>query len=172
MEANRVTKIVQWNANGIRQRKEFIQYLYDNEIEIACIQETQLKSQNKYDIKGYNIIRKDRCSEKKGGGVATLIRESIPFTEKSTPSDLEAIHITVEHGNNAINIINLYNPPGTSTPIEYLEKTIIKNSTILLGDFNAHHKEWTSATTDPNGAALEKLTEEQDLILIILNQHT
>ena len=87
MEANRVTKIVQWNANGIRQRKEFIQYLYDNEIEIACIQETQLKSQNKYDIKGYNIIRKDRCCEKKGGGVATLIRESIPFTEKSTPSD-------------------------------------------------------------------------------------
>ena len=87
MEANEEFKILQWNANSIRQRKEFIQYLYENEVEIACIQETQLKTHNKFDIKGYNIVRKDRNSERKGGGVATLIEESISFMKKEVPSD-------------------------------------------------------------------------------------
>ena len=62
----------------------------------------------------------------------------------------------MEHGKNAINIINLYNPPGTSIPSEYFAKTITKNNTILLGDLNAHHKEWTANKTDANGAVLAK----------------
>ena len=155
MEANEEFKILQWNANSIRQRKEFIQYLYENEVDIACIQETQLKTHNKSDIKGYNIVRKYRNSERKGG-VATLIKESTSFMKKEVPSGLEAVHITVEYSKNTINIMNLYNPPGTNFPTEYLETTITKNNTILTGDFNAHHEEWTAAQNDANGLALEK----------------
>ena len=67
MEANKEIKIIQWNANSIRQRKGFTQYLYENEVGIACIQEIQLKMQHRFEIKGHKIMRKDRSEGKKEG---------------------------------------------------------------------------------------------------------
>lgn len=64
--------ILQWNARSlIANGQEFKKYI-DNLIEkphIICIQETWLKPQMDFIIKGYNVIRNDR-EYGRGGGIA------------------------------------------------------------------------------------------------------
>ena len=95
-----------------------------------------------------------------------IIKESIRFTEYKVPSDIEATHVSVEYGNSSVHILNLYKPPGTNFPAEYLEEALTNKNTILVGDFSAHHVEWTATKSDANGTVLGKIAEIQGLQLM------
>ena len=157
--------IVQWNANALRAKSEFQQYLYDNSIDIACIQDTNLKHSVDYKINGYNTIRKDRQIGKKGG-VAILIKSSIPYTLDTNSSPLEVIAATVQLNGKLLNIVNFYLPPGQDiNPID-LEYYFNKLNVVVMGDFNAHHTMWTGKNNDIKATIIVKLIETAGLILL------
>ena len=141
------TSIVQWNANGLRSKAEFQQFLYENNIDIACIQDTNFKPSFDYQINGYTTLRKDRITSKKGG-VAISLKTTIPYTLDTNSSPLEVIATTVQLDGKLINIVNFYLPPGkTIDPLD-LDFYFNKPNLVVVGDFNAHHTMWNGKVND------------------------
>ena len=121
---NRTLKILQLNINGINNKiAELQQFLNEENIDIAAIQETRLHPSNKTpEIKGYSCTRKDRplpaSSNTKinGGGLITYVKEDICYsnTETYKLKDIETQTVTVPliQTKNLI-ISNLYLPQKT-----------------------------------------------------------
>ena len=65
-------KIMQWNAEGLVKKKTELEHLLKREsIDICCIQETHLKNDKSFKMRGYQGRKTDRGGEKKKGGVLT-----------------------------------------------------------------------------------------------------
>jgi exonuclease III len=73
--------LLQLNVNGLRNTShELSNFLAQHSIKIACLQETKLNAKFKScSFPNYAIVRKDRPVGK-GGGLITLIHNSIFFT--------------------------------------------------------------------------------------------
>ena len=89
---NRTLKILQLNINGINNKlAELQQFLNEENIDIAAIQETRLHPSNKTpEIKGYSCTRKDRPISASsnvrinGGGLITYVKEDICHSNTET----------------------------------------------------------------------------------------
>lgn len=67
-----------WSANGIRGHySAFIQLLKDHRIDIMFINKTTVTPTSNFNVKGYEIVRKDRNNNEAQGRVLILVRESI-----------------------------------------------------------------------------------------------
>ena len=158
----KTVKILQWNAEGIRQKKEeLVKFLAEQRVDIACIQESRLKDVTVFNIPGYTAIRKERGVSRRGdqtnvvgGGVLTLVKNDIAFTERPSPTvsqdqTTEWLWITVHLSKTQkLELHNIYVPPiRTSTTDQRIQCFDLTNltltpDTILLGDFNGHHPLW------------------------------
>ena len=125
----------------------------------------------------YNLVRKDRGRDIKGGGVAFLVHESVPFQLVDSPATLvadphiEELTIKINsNNNNPLFIRNLYIPPASSCDTPNYSPVIsnladgIDGNYMLLGDFNAHDLLWhTKDTPDNRGAQIAEWIGECDL---------
>ena len=156
--------LLQYNINGISGKlDELLHFIEKDDIKIAAIQETKLTDKSKLPaIKNFNLVRKDRGTNK-GGGVAFLVHEDIPFQLEVTPNALkndphtESITISIPGKQKPLKIRNVYIPPTSSCaqdyspPINHLFSDL-SDSSLVLGDFNAHHELWYSEDSpDPRG---------------------
>ena len=98
-----------WNANGVRRNlSEIRQFMLEHNVDILLLNETKLKSTVKFNILGYDSVRKDRADGRAGGGVMILIKQSVQYTEiPAKTNNLETVAIKLS--NNLI-IVSLYNP--------------------------------------------------------------
>ena len=106
-------RTVQWNAEGVQKKKQALQaFLKDNNIDVACIQETHLTQNIKFFVRGYDIFRRDRTTGHKGG-VLTLVKHGIPAvqTAESSDGDLEYITIKAFLQDEELHISNCYSSP-------------------------------------------------------------
>ena len=150
-------KILQFNCNGIKGKiSEILNWMEENKIKIAALQETKLMpSQKDPNTTDYTIVRADRDRDK-GGGLAFLVHKSIQFQQlHDLPKDnsLESQGIKV----NDVNIINLYIPPNSSCPPGYtasISNFLHMKDTLILGDLNAHDTLWHSQLSDDRGRDL------------------
>ena len=146
-------------------------------VHIAAIQETKFTSKTKIKpTPNYTLVRKDRGKDIKGGGLAFLIHQTIPFQTIQTPSSpkddphLEELTIQINNQqNNPIQIRNLYIPPASSCQADY-EPPIhaladeLGDAALILGDLNAHHNLWLSeATEDRRGKAISDWLDSSTL---------
>ena len=150
-----------------------------NNIHIAAIQETKLTSKAKTKATpNYTLERKDRGNDIKGGGLAFLIHESIPYQKVSTPPSLtgdkhlEELTIQVDNNSEPLHIRNIYIPPASScdagyvAPINNLRDGLARDS-IILGDLNAHHEMWYSEDDkDARGELVAEWISDTDLGII------
>ncbi len=159
--------MISWNANSLfPKRQEFNEYLIENGIDIALIQETCLKPQTLYKVPNYKIYRQDRVN-RIGGGTAILIKKNIPhelITPPNTDPRIEVTAIRVIHQEGDIEIVSAYKPPGT-----YLRRTDLDtlfNSpypTIIAGDLNAKSVKWGCKSTNAAGKTLNDYCIEKGL---------
>ena len=148
--------ILQYNINGISGKlDELLHFIEKEDIKIAAIQETKLTKKSVLpNINNFNLVRKDRGTNK-GGGVAFLVHEDIPFQLEETPNALkndphtESITISIPGQNKPLKIRNVYIPPTSSCtsdyrpPINHLFSDL-PDTSLVLGDLNAHHELWYS----------------------------
>ena len=133
-----------WNCNGIKSElTEFKQLLTTKSSpNIICLQETHLKPNINIslDTTGYKILRKDRLNEHKGG-LITMIDPNIPHTEIDNSTTLEHQITRIQINNEMYHIINIYD---RNTNIDKEQHNLLLNypNSILVGDYNAHHKLW------------------------------
>ena len=85
-------RFLTWNAQSVLpKKKELFDFLLSNKISIATVVETHLNSSKSISNPHFRILRLDRDSDRRGGGVALIIRRGVkyellpcPCTEKSS----------------------------------------------------------------------------------------
>lgn len=82
-ESDNVMAILQWNCRGLfAHLEELKQHLAGTvKYDVICLQETLLKPNRRFNLPGFNIVRKDRATSSGGGGVLTLIRDGLNFVQ-------------------------------------------------------------------------------------------
>jgi len=140
-------KIMQWNANGINARKnELNQYLATidgDKPHIICVEETFLKPDKNFNLTGYDIFRKDRTDNIKGG-VATFVKTSINAVQIEAPNNVESVGVKVIINKTEILIYNIYNPPKSTIDLNNYKQFFENKNAIITGDLNAKNTLWNS----------------------------
>ena len=63
---NKIACILQWNINGYKSQYELLQKItQDENVDIICIQETNLKDKQKLNMKNYSCYNKNRSDARK-----------------------------------------------------------------------------------------------------------
>ena len=163
---NNNLNILHWNAEGIQNKKAALsERLRQQDIDIACIQETHLKENIRLNIRGYQVVRQDRTDRIKGG-IMMLIKNSIPFQDFSVETDHQAEiqKIKVTLGNDILTIYNEYCPVDKNLSLEKIE--VEENDCIIVGDFNSHSEAWGYPESDRRGEEIEEWQIDTKLLLI------
>ena len=167
-------RLLQYNINGIASKlDELLHYLDKNNIKVAVIQETKLTIKSStLNTKNYTLVRKDR-GKNKGGGLAFLVHESVTFYQETTPPTLsndphlESLTITIPGKDNKLQIRNIYIPPYSSCQPQYTPPLNnifdeLNDTSIVIGDFNAHNALWFSnGNQDARGRILADIITEK-----------
>jgi len=147
-----------WNADGLRRDiAEVIDYLNETSVDIMFICETHLTPNNTFRVQNYTVYRRDR-PDRPGGGVAIIIKNSLQHALLPNPqlTHLEAIGIHLELGNNEyLHLYSCYRSPTTPFVNEDFDLLLeTEHPTVLLGDFNAKHSDWSCRATNDAGRRL------------------
>lgn len=140
--------IIQWNSQSIRPKlSELEALLIRDQVHIAIISETWLEENSFLKISQYNIYRKDRHDSY--GGVAILLHTSIKSELKLTSCNnkgIEIVHIKIENCKYLENIFSIYCPPSIQTRRDDWDQlfSFCASKTLVAGDFNGHHPNWSS----------------------------
>ncbi len=160
-----------WNCNSLNKQKKTITNLLNTKISILCLNETKLKASSAVEFEHFEIIRKDRNAQ--GGGVATLVHESIEFERINCfdKFNLELVAIKVKLKHQFIYIINVYIPPRTKQTKNFLTEEFFTqlesySPYILCGDFNSHSDLWHCSTSNSNGKLLAELILQSNASII------
>ena len=163
---NNNLNILHWNAEGIQNKKATLaERLKQEDIDVACIQETHLKENLRLSMRGYQVVRQDRTDRIKGG-VLILIKNSLPYQEiiVDTENQAEIQGIRVIMGNETLTIFNEYCPVDRNLSLGKIE--IGETSCIVVGDFNSHSEAWSYSEADRRGEEVEDWQIDKKLLLI------
>lgn len=97
----------------------------------------------------YSVVRKDRPT--RGGGVAILIKNTIPFTVLPAVENVEAIFCKLEIGYQSVAVGCVYRSPSSDREVlrslyHYIATHLKGARLILLGDFNVPDIDWQAMT--------------------------
>lgn len=167
--------IFQWNSQSLRPKlHSFESLLVQENIHIAILSETWFDSNNSYNIRGYNMYRCDRSDCY--GGVAIIVHKSIrshlrPISLSNV--GIEVIQIQILNCNSLENILAVYCPSSVRTSQADWDTlfSIHGNKTLIAGDFNGHHTNW-SYKTDQRGSQLVDSSFENGFITLNNGQTT
>lgn len=165
-------KIIQWNVGSIRTKKDYLIFL-SNEYnpDVLFINETWLKAEHSFHLRGYKVIREDR--DDGYGGIASLIKSDTSFrrvvvNNSYLPNKFQYIAIQVSN----VTLINVYCPPDSNIYPKTWERFVKSffGQIIILGDLNAHHPDWDTSPTNRSGRTIHSTLD--DVNLIVMNDGT
>ena len=180
-------KLISWNVNGLRAvvQKGFFDFLYKEDADIFCIQETKMqKEQSTFSFEGYNDYW--NSAEKKGySGTLILSKEkprNVTYGIKIEEHDKEGRVITLEFEN--FYMVNCYTP-NSKRELErleyrqkweddfrnYLLKLKEKKSVILCGDLNVAHEDIDLKNPDTNHKSAGFTDEEREKLSELLKHN-
>ena len=157
--------ILLWNVNSIRdftKRSYLIQQLYENNIDIALLNETMLTQSNSFYIKGYKIYRADAKFRK---GVAILISKSLKCGSYKTIEDEDGRFLQIKLKNEQVEttISTAYVEPERDKIVDILPENITK-SELFGGDLNNLN---SGLKIESNVYHIQNLGEQIDKINVI-----
>ena len=159
--------LLQWNAEGVFHKKiALAERMSKENIDIACIQETHLNSNHRFQVRGYELFRLDREGHK--GGVLILVRNTLNAEQLrvETNQQAEIIGTDIILNEDCFRIYNAYCPHDRDLSLEHMN--IPNRKCVVVGDFNSHSERWGYEETDNRGDKIEDW--EIDSNLHLLNQ--
>jgi exonuclease III len=120
-----MSTIIQWNINSFYKRSVDINcILYNYQLTILCLQETNLKNNHSAHIKNYTGYFKNRTlAQRASGGVAIFINNNIESENIPIISEHEVIAITVKYQKHLC-ICNIYLPDSKIFTKQHLKDII------------------------------------------------
>ena len=170
---NQYLHCLSFNAQSIRSTRKlqdgtyasnlrsFEDLVYAEELDLILVTETWLNvnfTDNEVLPNGYNIIRKDRLVNQRGGGVLIALRDNISYNrltaEKNSPNwsdrlELIAIELEMANSKKALRCV-CYRPPSCDINewlelfTSFLETTSHYDKVFITGDFNFPDLTWNS----------------------------
>lgn len=185
----RKINVMYWNARSIRNKiLEVYNFMNENEIDVAAIQETNLNDEIK--LRGnshYKIIRLDRETNDDlndntniGGGVLFIIRKEIDFDilPHLNTEIIEALAIKLRLSDIECTLVSTYYP-GTQVQGDLIKfkRDILKlfslnGPFLLVGDFNCRHTFWTCSQSNGSGRILYDMMCSNPIQIIFPPEHT
>lgn len=167
-------KLIQWNCNGLKLHyPEIKKIIVEDSPFCLCIQESHLKSEETFNLRGYKSYRLDITPNVRAcGGVVTFIKSNISSQEVQLITDLQAVAVKISYPYQ-ITICNLY-LPNNNWNLQCLRELVQQLTTpfLLLGDLNSHNTIWGSEKVDAAGRRVEQLLDEFDLVLLNTGEGT
>lgn len=162
-------RILQWNANGLRGKHSSLRLLLrEQNIDVALICETHLRTKMKLRFPGYFIYRRDEISDLHYSyrGLMILVRRNIihQLLPDLQLQAMQALGVEIPIEGIPHHIYAIYRPPQNRlAPTDV--RTIMDSPypTIAAGDWNCKSPAWNSSTTCPNGRILLAEMEARDL---------
>lgn len=163
--------LISFNCKSIYSNLSEIKlFIYNRKPHIVCFSETWIFNDKLPNFINYTAKWKSR-TEGRGGGIGVLIRSDItvlPSTLQDFDDVIEIQAIAIKLKSFNLNIINVYNPDGSSnyhTLKKYFSQ--FSGNFIVVGDFNAHHNTWSLPGKRPNtsGKAIAQILLESSLCL-------
>ena len=98
MMVNTKTAIIQWNIQGVKNKKsEIIQLMNQYKAGILALQETLMPVRFLHKIPGYSVIGKDGTHNRRNhGGVALYIHQDIPFSPVPLNTSIQAVAVKIQ----------------------------------------------------------------------------
>lgn len=142
------------------------QLLVQERIHICAISETWFEPDSSFKINGYNVFRQDRADGY--GGVAILTHSSIQAQQcriQYQNIGIEILKVKLHNCGEVENIWSIYCPPNIRTSQLDWDHIFgsMQDKSIVLGDFNGHHSNWSSKT-DPRGMQIFDSIMENNLV--------
>ena len=161
--------IVSINVRSLEKNHERMEdFLRTTGPTVVCIQEVW---QHNRAFPGYKMVKRLR-KNKRGGGVAILVREDIDFEEKAGGITPNIEHITIKIEGIGT-ITNIYLPPAniTRTSIDTIKQMVNpKETTYILGDFNINFMDDRPDQSDACPMEwIHEMNAEKRLFPLILN---
>lgn len=138
-----------------------------NNPEIIALQETSINNKNSnvlnWNIPNYNFYSNKHKFNLSGCGI--YIKNTIIHREISLNTDIDCIAIEVINRNQTTTIVSIYLKPGVRIKSRKIQSLInqIKQSYILMGDFNSHNTLWGSNNTDVRGKIIEEILQDNTI---------
>lgn len=139
--------LLQWNAQSLKPKlEEFQLLLLQEHVHIALISETWLAPEFRLNINQYNVYRRDR--DDSYGGIAIITHKSIKAQELSVSVNnigIEILCLRLINGGILEFITLIYCPSSVRTTQAEWDQvfSMFNKKCIILGDFNAHHTDWS-----------------------------
>ena len=142
---------------------------------VICIQESHLDDRNvdaDVELNNYHLFRKDRPTRGGGaarGGVAIYVHQTLPCTRVTLNSSLEVVACRVKFGTTDLVVCSVYCPSDVALDdgeLDALHHHFGGRSSVILGDFNAHHGLWGSQRTDGRGLQMMDFISGSDLVIL------
>lgn len=160
--------IIQWNCNGCISHLNELQ-LIKNEFKPfgIILQETHFKVNSNFNLRGFNIFRKDyNPIQRASGGVAIMLRSSIPATQVNLTTNIQAVAVTIETPLKTT-LCNVYLPDSHWTYQQIRDLTDqLPQPFLIMGDFNSHSPTWGSELLDTRGRRIERLLDEKNICVL------
>ncbi|CAH0729550.1 unnamed protein product, partial [Brenthis ino] len=148
-ESENSQKIEEENARQDKNKISWMKILRQMQEKICdtILSETWLVPEHAFRINGYSIFRADRIDGY--GGTAILTHKSIKATLcnlTSTNTEIQAVHVRLLNCAEIENIISIYCPSSVRTSKNDWDYffSLFNHKTIIAGDFNGHHPNWSS----------------------------
>lgn len=167
---------IQWNIRGLQANREELNIMLSSFDPIGfSLQETFICNDAKCNFSNFNFFYKSAI-ETNGiihGGVALLVKKSVPHSVVNLNTDLQAVAARVTC-HRTITVCSLYLPPSSCVTAEQIDKLLMQlpPPVLLLGDFNAHSTLWGNKSTDRKGKLVENTLLKHNLSLLNDNSTT
>lgn len=133
--------VVERRGSIQQQKVPLAERLQQEDIAIACLQETHLKDTQGFSMRGFQVFRHDREGRTKGG-VAILVKNTIPAQEfivnTNNQSKIHGVTVKIEH--EQVTIFNVYSPQDRDLTLDAME--LLDCQCLIIGDFNSHLEVW------------------------------
>ena len=159
-----MAKLLHWNINGVSSHGEDLKLLVnEHQPKIVSLQETQLGS---FTFAGFDILHKKVHPSDRG--ISLMVDSSIVSSEVVLHTDLEALAARVTVGKKTYTICNVYLSPSLTYSKASLENLLdqLPRPAVLMGDLNAHHPLWGSASSNKRGDVLEEIFSLRNLCVL------
>ena len=173
--------ILNWNIAGASNKKAaLIATCKTENYDVIVLQETLLRRGNKFKINGYNVYTTPH--EDSNRGLAILVKSSIPVkkitNQISCGDNVEVLALKITLQNTSLEIYNIYRKitHGSQGDLDLTQlfAHASSTSTLITGDFNAHHP-LLSSVSNSNEAGehiAQVLDDFQDISILNNGQAT
>ena len=167
--------IVQWNTQSAKDKIGLLQAeIAEHDIDIVLLQDTRLKRRQdgipKLRVDGYHTYHIPMSEDPavQCHGLITLVSNRVPSKLITLPLNLgistEVLSVKIWHENKPIDIHNIYRVAPAN--IDLLPILTSGHTSIIAGDFNAHHTSWCRSNNASGQDLKSQLDNTNDFVLL------